>query len=250
MSVEMNLEGHKKIALQFSGGRDSLAMLLYLRPIWDKVTVYYTNSGDAYPETLALVAAVKDVVPNFVEIQGKVQETREQFGWSSDVMPADANFKFGPGMVPGHMPLIDRYSCCYRSILDPMHTKMKEDGVTCLLRGQRQADNIKSDVQDGEWIDGFQIFYPINGWSTQEVDDYIEACGVDLPAYYAYGLTSAPDCMHCTAWLEHKATKYLSKKHPDVALEVNRRLQQIKVVVQPFLQNLDAAIEDSTCTLH
>lgn len=238
---------HEKIALQFSGGRDSLALLLFMKPYWDKLTVYYCNPGDAYPETLALMDAVKAVVPNFVEIKGYVQETRAQHGWSSDVLPAGASWHFGKDQIPNHLPLIDRYSCCYLSMMKPTHDRMKEDGVTCVLRGQRLEDNIKSHVQSGQVIDGIQVVFPLNDWTTAQVDQFIADAGVSLPPYYAEGLTSAPDCMHCTAWLEHKANKYLNKHHPEVATEVNRRLRLIKVAVQSQTQHLDAALEEHKC---
>lgn len=248
MTLDALITAHTpRIALQFSGGRDSLALLLWMRPWWDKLTVYYTNSGDAYPETLALIEAVKSAVPHFVEIAGKVQAVTAEHGWSTDIQPAGSAWAYGAEQIPNHLKLIDRYSCCYLSIMKPMHDRMHADGITLLLRGQRNEDNIKSHVQSGQLIDGFQIVYPLNDWSTEQVDSFIRDGGVDLPPYYAEGLTSAPDCMHCSAWLEHKAAKYLSKFHPVVATEVNRRLQQIKVVIDPFYKNLSAAIEDTSC---
>lgn len=241
------LEGHDKVALQFSGGRDSLALLLFMKPHWDRLTVYYCNSGDAYPETLSLMQAVKAVVPNFVEVQGLVQDVRTHHGWSSDVVPAGATWAFHQEQIPGSIRLIDRYSCCYLSMMQPLHSQMKADGVTCILRGQRDEDDIKSHVRSGDVVDGFQIVFPLAGWSTKQVEDFILEAGVALPPYYEAGLTSAPDCMHCTAWLEHKADKYLVRKHPEVAAEVNRRLQKIKVVVEPMFRNLNDAIKEHEC---
>lgn len=244
MDLEHAIQQHAgRVALQFSGGRDSLALLLYLRPHWDALTVYYANPGDSYPETMALINAVRSVVPNFVEVAGRVNEVRNEHGWPSDVLQAGAAWPFGDKQISGHLKLIDRYTCCYLSHMQPLHERMRSDGITLILRGQRDSDEPKSHVQNGETVDGFMIMYPIASWSTEQVEQYITSQGVPLPPYYAEGLTSAPDCMHCTAWLEHKASKYLSKHHPEVHTVVSERLRQIKVVVQPFIANLNAALE-------
>lgn len=237
------LKAHERIALQFSGGRDSLALLLAMRPYWDRVTVYYTNSGDAYPETKALVDAVASIVPHFVEINGRVNQVHEQMGWPSDVMQPGAGYQFAKENIDGYVPLIDRHNCCFNSIMVPMHERMKADGITLLMRGQRDEDTTKSHVKSGDVIDGVQLMFPIAHWTTVQVDQYIESQGMPMPPYYAAGLTSAPDCMRCTAWLEHGAHKYLAAHHPQVASEVNARLIKIRVVVEPFIRRLNEVQE-------
>lgn len=231
--------GH--VALQFSGGRDSLALLMFMRPWWGQLTVYYCDSGDAFPETQALVDVVRAIVPHFCTIQGAVHQTRAEHGWSTDILQAGAMWQF-PQDIEGHVPLIDRHYCCLRSIMQPLHAQMTADGVTLILRGQRASDTTRSHVRSGDWHGGKQIVFPIESWSTADVDDYLEEQGVPLPRYYAEGMTSAPDCMHCTAWLEHGSSKYISKHHPAVAQEVNRRLQSIRVTVQPFIDQLNQSL--------
>lgn len=237
------IDSHTKVALQFSGGRDSLALLLAMRPYWDQVTVYYTNSGDAYPETQGLVDAVKAVVPHFVQIEGRVKQVHEEMGLPSDVMQPGAGFAFAKDDIDGYRPLIDRHNCCFHSIMKPMHERMHADGITLLIRGQRNEDTTKSHLKSGDVIDGIQLLFPIAHWSTQQVEQFIASQGMPLPPYYAEGLSSAPDCMRCTAWLEHGAHKYLMKHHPNVASEVNARLKQIKVVVEPFFKRLSEVQE-------
>lgn len=244
-NVDFNsvIDAHKHIAVQFSGGRDSLALLLALRPYWDRITVYYTNSGDAYPETAALVSVVKSVVPHFVEIIGRVHEVHEQMGWPSDVMQPGTGFQFARDDIDGYVPLIDRHNCCFQSIMAPMHERMKADGITLLMRGQRNEDSTKSHVVNGSVIEGIQLLFPIAHWTTADVEKCIEDHGVPLPPFYAAGMTSTPDCMRCTAWLEHGAHKYLVVNHPGVASEVSARLKKIRVVVEPFIRRLDEAQE-------
>lgn len=231
------------VALQFSGGRDSLAMLLLLKDQLAQMTVYYVNSGDGYPETLALIAAVKRWVPRFVEVQGRVADTHARLGWPSDLLQPGAAWAFGRQSIKGHLQLVDRHTCCYESLMAPMQRRMQADGVTLILRGQRDDDSPKSPVKHGEVVDGVTVAYPLGAWTSEQVDAFIATQGVPLPPYYAAGVTSAPDCMHCTAWLEHKALPYLAAHHPTEAKTVSARLSQIRVAVEPYVKQLLAAQE-------
>lgn len=238
------IDAHKgRIALQFSGGRDSLAMLIIMRPYWEHLTVYYLNSGDAYPETKALIDVVKSIVPRFVEVMGRVNEVHQQMGWPSDVLQPGTGFVFARENIEGYVPLIDRHNCCYHSVMAPMQGRMKADGITLLMRGQRDDDTTKSHVANGAVIDGIQLVFPIAHWTTADVEKCIADHGIPLPPFYAAGLTSSPDCMRCTAWNEHGAHKYLAVHHPQVAVEVNERLKKIRVVVEPFIRGLIEAQE-------
>lgn len=234
-------EGH--IGLQFSGGRDSLAVLLLLRFYWSKLTVYFLDGGDEYPETLELVARVAMLVPNFVRIPGRVEQTRKDLGWPSDVNPPGAGWPL-PGMhEPGHLQLSDRYTCCYYGVAVPMHQWMTKDGVTLIIRGQKDADLQKAPLKSLDKTEnGTQVYFPIQDWSVAQVNRFIEDQGWDLPPYYAEGASAAPECMHCTAWLEHGALPYLRKHHPEQAKEVNRRLNAIAIAVEPYYEGLLGAL--------
>ena len=57
------IERHDLIALQLSGGRDSIACLYLLKPYWDRLTVYWLDTGAAFPETVSLMQQVRDKPP-------------------------------------------------------------------------------------------------------------------------------------------------------------------------------------------
>lgn len=245
MSAHEHIQRHAgKVALQFSGGRDSLALLLALRHCWHLLTVYWCNTGDAYPETLALMAKVKALVPSFVEVRGRTPEVHARLGWPSDILQAGAAWPLAEQHYSKHVRLIDRHTCCFASLMEPLHMRMKADGMTLLLRGQRDCDDPKSHVKSGDVVDGMTILYPIATWTTEEVDRFIAREGWELPPFYAAGVTSMPDCMHCTAWLAHGATKYLAEHHKAEAAEVGKRLITIQLVVQPLMEALTTAQED------
>lgn len=228
---------HKKIALQFSGGKDSLAVLYLLKPYWNVLTVYYCNSGDAFPETAALAQAIKEKVPSFVEVKGRQPETQKQYGWPSDVVSC-GNTPFARILGHDDFPLIDRYICCKLSIMDPMDERMKEDQITLIIRGQKAADKRKAPLKGGVY-DGVELLFPIEDWKDADIFQYLIEQNVEIPQYYLDGLTSAPDCMYCTAWLEHGAVGYIEKHHPTKFPVLKNRLAQIKVAIEPYFNRYE-----------
>jgi len=231
---------HSKIALQFSGGKDSLAVLHLMRPYWDRLTAYFVDSGDQFPEHLEAVRKVAALVPSFVVVDGRRREVEQTHGWPSDIVTSGST-PFGRMLGHNEPALVDRYTCCFLSIMKPMYERMKADGVTLIIRGQKNDDELKPPVLTGTLIDGFEILNPIENMTTEQVFAYLREVGATVPACYDEGATSAPDCMHCTAWLEHKGHKYVAKHHPQVAKEVTRRLWIIKHAVAPYLNQLSAA---------
>lgn len=214
---------HSRIALQFSGGRDSLACLYLLQPFWDRLTVYWCNTGAAYPETVDQMGRVRAMVPQFVEIAGRQPAVIAQYGLPSDIMPAS---RTPLGLMVSGTPadmIQDRYSCCARAMMEPTLERMVEDGITLVIRGQRNADALKSPIRSGHVENGVEYLFPIEQWSTQQVMDYLMEQGVALPRFYRQ-MDSMPDCMTCSAWWETGASAYLKQHHTAHYHEVQRRL--------------------------
>src|SRR5213076_1916096 len=124
--MEDVLARHERIALQFSGGKDSLALLYLMRPFWDRLTVYWLDTGDAFPETAALVAEVEAMVPHFVTVHGIQPEVIAEFGLPSDLVPARST-PVGIAATGTGILIQDRYSCCLRSLMLPLHGRMRAD---------------------------------------------------------------------------------------------------------------------------
>lgn len=219
---------HERIALQFSGGKDSLACLYLMQPHWDRMTVYWCDTGDTYPETVSLVAEVRDMVPNFARIEGRQPQVIEQFGIPTDLLPASST-PMGSVMLGG-APMQDRYSCCLRSKMIPMHERMLEDGITLIIRGQKQSDKEKSPLRSGDVDGGIEMLFPIEDWSDRQVMNYLREQGAPIPRFYEM-LNDAPDCMTCSAWWEKGEGAYRRRYHPMHFIEYQRRLELIKAAV-------------------
>ena len=224
------LSRHDKIALQFSGGRDSLACLYLLKPYWDRLTVYWCNTGAAYPETLAMIEEVRAMVPHFAEIQGNQPAVIEQFGLPSDMVPVSAT-PVGLAVINGGSVLMqDRYSCCIRSMNVPTHVRMIEDGITLVIRGQKNADRLKAPMRSGHIEDGIEYLFPIEDWDAKRVMGYLAKQGASIPRFYEM-MNNAPDCMTCSAYWEDGAGAYLKRYHHIEFKEYQRRLDIIAKAV-------------------
>lgn len=210
--------------LQFSGGKDSLACLLFLKDQLSEITVLWANSGDAFPETLRQMEAVKAICPNFIEVECDQPSVIDEFGYPVDVLPV-RNHAQVQYLAQQDRPKLQSFmECCARSFLKPMHDKTLALGATTIIRGQKKCDPHKSPVKNGDVIDGITYWFPIEDWSDEEVMAYISESSL-LPQHYSVANTSL-DCMHCTAYLAENQWKlnYLEKHYPETASEVRERL--------------------------
>lgn len=222
------MERHDRPCLQFSGGKDSLACLELLKPWWGKLLLAWTNTGDAYPETISIVNYVKWLAAGFIEIKSDVRTWINQNGWPVDLVPV-RNTPFGISVTGDAVALQPYPACCAANIWVPMHGAMKEYGVTLIIRGQRISDNRKSQVRSGCVIDGIEYLFPLEDWSASDVFEFLANCDIGVPDYYENSDTSL-DCMHCTAYLDEsgKKMRWLGVAYPDVAQEVSSRLTTIR----------------------
>ena len=136
-----------KTALQFSGGRDSLATLFLLETFWDGMTVAWCDSGDSAPELRALMARIGSLVPHFVRVQGRAPATRKLRG---DPTPDDW------------------INCCAQSIWTPMMTWVRENNVRYIVRGTRKVDPVAWPVPNSEH-EGITFLMPIWEWSDEKL---------------------------------------------------------------------------------
>jgi 3'-phosphoadenosine 5'-phosphosulfate sulfotransferase (PAPS reductase)/FAD synthetase len=233
------IDRHEKIGLQFSGGKDSLATLYLLREHWDKLTVYWLNTGDAFPETIELWQKVVALVPNAVMIHGDQPQVIRLYGIPSDIVPA-ANTPMGVA-AKGGILMQDRYSCCLRSLMLPMHQRMKDDGITLVIRGQKNSDKLKAPIQSGHVEDGIEYLFPLEGWDDTDVFNYLQDEGVEVPRFYSM-MTASPDCMSCSAYWEDDRAAYLKLFHPDTYQEYQSRLNAISDATQDAIAWFNAEI--------
>ncbi|MBV8500758.1 MAG: phosphoadenosine phosphosulfate reductase family protein [Paucibacter sp.] len=235
------------VALQLSGGKDSLACLQLARPWWDRIHVVWANAGDTVPETRAQMDAIKAMVPHFHEVQGQAVQTQQTAGWPVDMVPAGSS-PLGRMLDPDqeHPALVGRYECCAHNVWLPMHKALAAAGVKALIRGQRDDERLRNSAyRHGSIVREINasIVLPIQEWTALQVFEYLKREDVPIPAQYAYGLTSL-DCLHCTAYMHEREPllRYLRDHHTAAAAEVERRLKVIDQAQDRERRYLRAAI--------
>lgn len=227
-----------KKALQFSGGKDSLACLYLLHPIWDELLVVWCNTGVAYKETIDLMEEIKKIVPHFLEVKSNQPEFIKEYGYPSDVLSI-RNTNFGH-IVHGTSgsKFTDYLSCCNANIWQPLAKAC--EGMEVIYRGQRLEDEKKSTVKSGDVISGIEYVFPIESWTTEEVKKYL---GDKMPEYYK-DEKSSHDCWNCTAYLadnlERVAKLPCEKKEiiESVLVDMRKAIQQDLTPLDEVLNGL------------
>lgn len=216
---------HKKVALSFSGGKDSLACLFLLRNFLKTITVYHLDTGDIMPETRDLVAEVREMCPNFVHLQGDVRAWIAENGQPTDLLPYSEH---GIGAQIGERgtKLVTRYHCCFVNLMFPLWDRMKADGNTLIIRGTKQSDMPKLPVKTGDVADGIEFWYPIETWSDMDVHDFLVDAEAPRSPLYPH-FVSIPDCARCTAWWTGRRSPYLKAHHPELYREYREGLKVV-----------------------
>jgi 3'-phosphoadenosine 5'-phosphosulfate sulfotransferase (PAPS reductase)/FAD synthetase len=215
-------------ALELSGGKDSVACLYLLRDKLENITVYWLNTGDPYPETVAVIEKCKKIIPHFVEVKSDVIAWRSKHGVPSDVVPVTGTHVALP-IPDGEMKVVDSYTCCAHNIMLPLHRRVVEDGNTTIIRGQRNAEFHKSPIRNGQRFDGIDFMFPIEDWSDEEVMSYLKEVGAPIHPAYTTGQHGA-DCLHCTGWWEHHNHELLAQ-HPKADVYVSEVRGVIKRMI-------------------
>jgi 3'-phosphoadenosine 5'-phosphosulfate sulfotransferase (PAPS reductase)/FAD synthetase len=246
--IERAMEAHKRPALTFSGGKDSLACLYLLRPWWDRVTVMWANPGDPYPELVEQMQRVRELVPHFVEIAGPGHVLRHGAlqTFPADMVPLSAT-PFGRTIerATGRFQMHSYLECCTFNWWLPLHNKVNELGVDLMIRGDREDEQYRVPIHSGmRNQNGGTYLLPVQDWAAADVFAYLRAEGVEIPRWYAYG-ASSPDCLHCTAWTGDGAGRwrYLRAFHPQAAAEVRSRMLLMQTEQQRVADQLANAIE-------
>lgn len=227
-AIDAAFARHERIAFHFSGGRDSTAALYAMRPYWGRMKIYHIDTGDQFPETVRVVNAVEKDVGHIERLYSDVHAVRREFGFASDVVPVDNQAGLGTAMSGRVIKIIPRYECCARTLMLPMHQRMLNDGVTLIVRGQRDAEFSAPLTRSGFTDGQVELLFPIQHWSNSDVMAFIKVNQLPLAPYYDAGMKQAPECMRCTAWWGEGRMRYLRENHPEQHAQASQLMRAIK----------------------
>jgi 3'-phosphoadenosine 5'-phosphosulfate sulfotransferase (PAPS reductase)/FAD synthetase len=233
------IERHDRVAVCFSGGKDSLAVVYMLRAegLLDRVTIYHNDTGDLLPEVMEIVEHVKGFAPHFVHIKGDVGAWIAANGLPSDIVPYTSH---PVAALAGQQraKIVGRYECCSANLMRPLWDRLVSDGVTLVIRGTKTTDFPTLPVRHGETRDGVEFLHPLEGWSHAQVFDYLRSVGAPICRVYD-DAEQAPECARCTAWMNVGQAAYLAKHHPALLRDYRSRMDIV-------MGELDAPMESLT----
>jgi len=206
---------HKKIALMFSGGKDSLACLNLVKDYLDKVLVVWVNTGANFPEIVEMMEKVKDNVPHFFEIKTNQPESIKSKGYPVDVVPVNYT-NLGQSVTSiKDLKLRSYFECCSENIWIPCNEEIYKLGITGIIRGQRNSEAHKAPIKSGHIENGIEYQFPIASWSDSEVIEYLRSKDVVIDERLSMAHSSL-DCWNCTAYMADSSErfKYIKKHHP------------------------------------
>ena len=133
--------------------------------------------------------------------------------------------------------------CCLHNMWAPLQQftmMLKPDAI---IRGQRLSEKYKSTLRDGDVMGGVRYEFPIQEWSEQDVFNFLNRSGIEIPDYYRFTQTSL-DCWTCTAYLDAKQgqLQYMKQFHPDKHAVVMERLHRIAAITEGQTAHLRQAI--------
>jgi phosphoadenosine phosphosulfate reductase len=228
------------VALQFSGGKDSLALAYLLRPHWECLTLYHVDTGDLLPEVREIVDMVEAMVPNFQRIETDAKGWTAAIGLPSDLVPTTST-RAGLAIGASRQPIVDRFDCCASNIMAPMHERMVADGIKLVIRGTKRVDVPRLPAEDGDTGMGYALWLPLLTWSNDDVFAYLREVGAPICRVYEHHV-QAPECATCPAWWSEGRAAYLSKHHPDLFSAYRAKLALVAAEVTPHWQALQTEV--------
>ena len=218
-------------ALQFSGGKDSLACLYLNKHRWDNLYVVWLDTGAAYPEMVEYMEGWKSRLPHFIHIKSDQPGNIAARGWPVDVLPVE-NTLIGKIISGNDNQLMQsNMDCCATNIWLPLYNGCLKLGIKYLMKGQRNDDRRKSAARHGRIVDGIEYVMPIQDWTEEQVFEYLKSVDAIMPPGYDAGEKTGRDCWDCTAYLDDNRKRVYNLKG-DKQAEMLRRLAVIDAEIE------------------
>ena len=112
-----------------------------------------------------------------------------------------------------------------------MHERMKQDGITLVIRGVKNSDMPHVPLKSGESNDGIEVYYPLQGWTDDEVFSYLREVGAPIHDIYST-CSEGVGCLHCTAWWDYKLVDWLKVRHPEAHRFVSLKHREMRGAIK------------------
>lgn len=198
-----------RLAVAFSGGKDSLVALYLVLQQKPDVDVVFNNTGVEYPETRKFIIWLADQLNLRLTITKPVKsfwECISQFGW--------------PNESKGGTSKKSKAHCCYYLKERPMQLSIREHRWLGLITGMLAIESrhrMLTAKGKGPCFHYKQWnickIHPILWWTEEEVWQFIREQGLPYNPLYDQGMPRV-GCMPCTAFSGWEAQ--MSKMKPEL----------------------------------
>jgi 7-cyano-7-deazaguanine synthase in queuosine biosynthesis len=146
------LADNERAILEFSGGKDSTALLYLARPWLDRIVVYFADPGVTYPHVVEHVHRTCEALGAKLEVikpPVTIEEWHEAEGLPSDIVPVESTAEMAWMMKDKAPQKLQPYTrCCAAMIWLPLQNAIKASGIKTVLRGSKACD-ARVGVADG-----------------------------------------------------------------------------------------------------
>jgi phosphoadenosine phosphosulfate reductase len=271
------LGAHRNAVLQFSGGKDSTALMHLARPWLERITVVFADTGATFPHLLRHVEdTCRRLGAHLVIVRPPVDviaHTREH-GLPADVVPVEASAVARLFLNPPPAQILQPYTqCCGAMLWEPMLRYTREHAVDLVLRGSKRSDRRRVGVGARIEAEGVTYESPLWDWSDDDVYAYLAEQGAELPEHYGIlsqdgreralaqkdgrerpgvsgrGINDSLDCWLCTAHLAHhgeEKLRYIRASYPDLWPVVAERVRAVQAVLGGAMAEIDPALDVAT----
>lgn len=244
------IEKSRNAVLQFSGGKDSTALIHLMRPWLDRITVIFAETGATFPHLVKHIEdTCKRLGAKFTVVHPPVDVFRhtQDHGLPSDVVPVEASALASFFLNPPPKQILQPYTQCCRAMLwEPMLKYCRDNDVDLVLRGSKKADS-RVGVGPNVVVEGITYESPLWDWTDDDVYAYLKEQGAPLPAHYDK-INDSLDCWMCTAHLGHhgdEKMKYIRENYPDLWPIVSERMGRVRNVLVSEMTRIIPALEVS-----
>lgn len=247
------IDGHDKAVLQFSGGKDSLALLYLARPHLDSIEVHFGDTGAVFPHVVEFVHRTCEKLGaklNVVRPDIDIVDFQAQFGLPADIVPlwrlADMRWWMGDPRPPQLIQAST--SCCARMLWVPTYQAVIDSGSRLVLRGVKKSDERRG-VEPGFVDDsGIEYRFPLWDWTDADVFTYLREQGAEIPEHYS-AVNDGLDCWLCTGHTgtHYAADKlsYIRKSHPRLWEALEPRLVAVRDAINAETANLNNLLDEA-----